>query len=147
MGESGEIEAARDRHLAYYAAFAEHDRGLDGEHAAWMTKVGLDHDNLEAALEWALSADDVGPAVALAVALAPYWLLRGHLRRGRDWATRVLERTQPDDAQRGWALWLHAALGGYGGSIETIQTTCPEALVIARACRDSSLAARCLSLR
>ena len=58
LEESGEREELRHRHCAAYLAFAEgaapHLQGK--EQKRWLDRVELEHDNLRAALEYAISA-------------------------------------------------------------------------------------------
>jgi predicted ATPase len=92
---SGELPALRDRHLAYYLAFAEatHPELQGPRQAAWFDRLERENDNLRAALEW--SAAEGGPAGAsrvetgtrLAEALGFFWVLRG---RGRENLPRLM---------------------------------------------------------
>jgi DNA-binding CsgD family transcriptional regulator/tetratricopeptide (TPR) repeat protein len=85
-----------DRHLAYFVDLAERgDRALRGpDYRAWIDRLDADHDNLRAALAWALR-EGAPPAAAeaglrLVGALAYFWFLRVHRREGRDWLDRAL---------------------------------------------------------
>jgi serine/threonine-protein kinase PknK len=80
LREAGELAAARAAHRAYYTALAEsaapHLRGR--EQVAWLGRLERDHDNLRAALDDALDADDLESATRLGVALHRYWLVSRH---------------------------------------------------------------------
>jgi tetratricopeptide (TPR) repeat protein len=88
---SEEAEAVRRRHAAYYLALA--DRG-EGHYAPprsdWLARLEREHDNLRAALGWALARGDAEIALALAGALWPFWSSRGHLSEGRRWLEAAL---------------------------------------------------------
>jgi len=98
LGEAGELEALRDRHLDYFL-------GLTGEggfamsslsHLASLEALGLavlngEDDNLGAALAWGL-ARNPDLALRLAGALGGYWMVRGHLTEGRRWLKECLAR-------------------------------------------------------
>src|SRR5439155_1647770 len=82
--EAGEAEAARNRHLCEFLALAEHayaERCLREGH--WTPVLELEHGNFRAALAHA-RATDAERYLALAVALAWYWLGLSHLHEGRE---------------------------------------------------------------
>jgi non-specific serine/threonine protein kinase len=77
-------------------------RGVDS--ARWLHRFEEEHDNLRAALEWALGrAPD--EALALATAVGGFWYLRGHLTEGCSWLRRALPEAR-DAATRLRALNL-----------------------------------------
>ena len=57
--------------------------------AALARSARADHDNLRAALAWAVDHDAAG-ALRLGAALSDFWHMRGHLSEGRQWLERVL---------------------------------------------------------
>ncbi len=86
LAESGEADAAWDRHLDYFLHWAENAAThLDGlEQIAWLNRYEADHDNLRAALEWSqLAAHRTERGLRLAGACGRFWRLRGYLREGR----------------------------------------------------------------
>jgi predicted ATPase/DNA-binding CsgD family transcriptional regulator len=87
---SGEEEAARQAHAAYYIALAEQaDPHLivPGQEV-WLARLEADHDNFRAALTWFEASGEAGSALRLAGALRNLWLLHSHYVEGR----RRLER-------------------------------------------------------
>lgn len=81
----------RGRHARSFAAWAEKARsGLGSEQALWLRRFGQEHDNLRAALTWAVSSADTEIALRLAVAAGPYWRRCALFREGRGWLGRVL---------------------------------------------------------
>ncbi len=113
---SGEEEATRHAHAAYYLALAEvAEPELAGpQQSVWLERLEREHDNLRTALHWLLeqcSGDPCGRqaeynntgssmemALRLGGALSQFWQVRGHWSEGRNY----LERS----------LALEASLGG-----------------------------------
>jgi predicted ATPase len=89
--EVGELERAHERHLADYLERAEAVEPLlaTTDERVELDQLGLDHDNLRAALAWAVDHDAAG-ALRLGGALSEFWHMRGHLTEGRQWLERVL---------------------------------------------------------
>src|SRR5205814_9237201 len=91
---------ARSRHSAWYLALAEQAApALAGpDVVAWLARLDAEHDNLRAALRWALDEGssahgDPPAALRLAGALGRYWAHRGHLSEGRQWCAEALALT------------------------------------------------------
>ncbi|HSL28089.1 MAG TPA: tetratricopeptide repeat protein [Anaerolineales bacterium] len=57
--ETGEVEAIRDRHLAYYVRLSEDiERGLQGpSRMLWVSRSEAEQENLRTAIEWGLAKD------------------------------------------------------------------------------------------
>jgi tetratricopeptide (TPR) repeat protein len=91
LAEAGELERAQERHLASYLALAEAAEPLlsTSDQRVWLDRLEQDHDNLRAALAWAVDHDPEG-ALRLSGALADFWRTRGHLSEGRHWIERAL---------------------------------------------------------
>jgi len=56
----------------------------------WLVRLERDHENLRAALRWAVERRDGLLALELGVALWWFWNVRGHLREGRQWLEAAL---------------------------------------------------------
>ncbi len=89
--ESGETEAARQQHYAWFARFVEETslRLAGPDQQAALGLLQTEHDNLRVALEWALISE---PAAALhtAAAMGNFWYLGGYLREGREQLEQAL---------------------------------------------------------
>ncbi|MDP9365540.1 MAG: tetratricopeptide repeat protein, partial [Chloroflexota bacterium] len=105
LAAAGEEEDVRHRHASAMAAMAEQlaprlerpapERALD--------RLEANHDNLRAALTWALDGGDRRLGQRLAADLGLFWYLRGHVAEGRRWLDAALaaggEPLDPWDAR------------------------------------------------
>ena len=99
LEESGELEAARRAHAAYFLALTERAEPelMGKEPATWLAALGREVGNLRAALSWALDADRepgderVETGLRLANALARFWDTQGP-DEGRRWLEKGLAR-------------------------------------------------------
>ena len=89
---SGEAEASRRRHFEFfYREFRGALPLLRHHHQlACLRRVGLEQDNLRAALDWGLTIPDDERGVELAGALFWFWTKRGLYEEGRLWLERAL---------------------------------------------------------
>lgn len=96
LAASGELPAVAARHAAYFGELAEAaSQALSGpDQVDWLRRLDHDHDNLRAALGWALEHE---PALAgrIAIAIWRFWLVRGHLQEGRRWLAQVAPKLPP----------------------------------------------------
>ncbi|MEV6848213.1 BTAD domain-containing putative transcriptional regulator [Actinoplanes sp. NPDC051411] len=107
-GETDAFDAAHCRHFLKLAVDSDPDRG-SGIVAERPQQLDVDHDNMRAALGWAVRHDPAR-ALSLGVSLWRYWLARGHFAEGAGWLERVLAvRTEPS-ADRTRALFALAVL-------------------------------------
>jgi predicted ATPase/class 3 adenylate cyclase len=98
-----EAEALRQRHAGYFLLLAEQaEPELTGPlQAVWFERLESEHDNMRAALQWALGRGAAGIALGLAGALWRFWYTHGHLSDGRRWlesALALVDSTPDDDA-------------------------------------------------
>ncbi len=95
---AGEVDAVRAAHADVFLALAEEAAAqiLGSEQRAWLDHLERDHDNLRAALAWAIDRPAPDVAVRLAFALWRFWQQRGYLVEAR----RDLDAI----AARGWDL-------------------------------------------
>nr|HET6904539.1 tetratricopeptide repeat protein [Ktedonobacteraceae bacterium] len=115
---SGEMQSVRQAHAAYYLELTEQaELELGGpQQAAWLDRLEREHDNLRAALQWALEqAEDEGTvqhrelALRLAGALWTFWWVRGYQSEGRTFLERVLAASEGTEASFIGAKALFAA--------------------------------------
>jgi non-specific serine/threonine protein kinase len=60
------------------------------QQAVWLERLEAEHDNLRAALQWALEHGAVETALRLSGGLCHFWWTRGHLSEGRRWLHAAL---------------------------------------------------------
>ena len=119
LSEHGETAAVRSRHLAWYADLAERAAPelLRSDQSAWLDRLGREHDNLRAALEWCLETEDHDAGLRLASVLGRFWLVRGHLAEGRKWLAQLLQRSEGVSPRvRARALRTAGMMAVYGQS-------------------------------
>ena len=90
-----ETEQTSARHYDYFVALAERaEPELRGKFLiAWHKRLETDHDNLRAALRWALSQPDANLALRLSGALHEFWMFRNHAAEGQSWYEMALARS------------------------------------------------------
>jgi len=124
LEESGEAGAIRKAHAEHFLALAEEAEPEPGgsQPARWLEHLETEHDNLRAALSWALESGSTELALRLAGALWPFWEARGHFGEGRRWLEEALTRDgRPAAApSRTKALAGVAWLALYQGDFERI---------------------------
>ncbi len=91
--ESGEADTLRRRHANFFLSLAEAsaEKLRGAEQGVWLERLEAEHDNLRAALAWALERHEVEPALRFGAALGRFWDVRGYLSEGRQWLQQVLE--------------------------------------------------------
>jgi predicted ATPase/DNA-binding XRE family transcriptional regulator len=98
--ERGGSDALRTHHLEFHRRLAEQAVSeLDGpDRQAWLERLDFEHDNMRAALAWALQAEApscLEAGVRLAGALWRFWDIREHGVEGRRWLASLLDRPGP----------------------------------------------------
>ncbi|MBP2351517.1 putative ATPase [Kribbella aluminosa] len=114
LQDSGELEAVRQRHLAYYVSLAESAQLFGAEQGRWLQLLDDDSANFRVALDRAVSTGQLDMAERLVDALAWYWFLRGrHLE-----ALRSMEAV-PGSARAGiWRAGYLYLLGRPEAAVE-----------------------------
>jgi len=93
---SQDVNSTKDRHLDFFLQFAEEaEPKIKGpEQLVWYERLETEHDNLRAALDWALESKNADAGLRLAGSLGFFWFVRGYLREGVVWLERVLKNTE-----------------------------------------------------
>ena len=94
LEESGEGEETRRRHAGFFLTLAEEaEPRLRGPRdREWLDRLEGEHDNMRAALSWALESEEVELALRLGGALRMFWEAHGHMGEGRKWLEEALAK-------------------------------------------------------
>jgi tetratricopeptide (TPR) repeat protein len=136
----GEESIVRARHAGWYCDLAQtaaqHLRAAD--QMAWLERLEAEHDNLRAALTWALESRATEQGLRLAASLARFWGTRGHLSEGRRWLARLLAvGADVPPLVRAAAARESALLATYQGDHAQAATLLAESLTVCRALADT----------
>ncbi len=144
LDASGEADAVRRRHAAYYRALAgppELPRYCLGQPAAGKAPDVLEADvgNYRDALEWLLAQRQGAAALRLAAALYPLWAVGGHYGEGRGWLEQGLGAIgDAPVALRAWGLFALGALAGKHGDRALRRPVLEESLALYRELNDTA---------
>jgi predicted ATPase/DNA-binding SARP family transcriptional activator/tetratricopeptide (TPR) repeat protein len=129
LAESGTAGRLRRRHAEYLLRLAERAEPLlrGPQQAMWMRRLEADHDNFNAAIDWALRHDPE-VAVRLCSALAYFWLIGRHRSEVRRRLGEVVEMaSNVPPAQRVRALAWSAQLANVEGRLDQAASQAQEA--------------------
>lgn len=108
LAESGETDRWQRRHAEYFAELAE---GADPKHVQQrrdtpevLARMESEHENIRAALAWALDHNETDLALRLCAGLPAIWLRRGVLDEARRLVDRLQSLTFANDVQRADAI-------------------------------------------
>ena len=146
--EAEEDAALRERHLAWYLRFVEAakaDRELDADR--WRRVLHIEYDNLRAALEWGLAAEEPGAGRELAASLAWLWHLDRRGREGIGFLHRAIDRA-PNERSRLQARLMTglALVADTAGPLDVEYDAATRAVELAADAGDEGLRALCLNL-
>jgi len=129
LRQAGQLEETQNRHLAFFLELARlAEPGLESpDRKRWLDCLEHDHDNLRAALTWALEHDPPA-ALKLAAALAPFWDTHGHLSEGRNWLETALRASPAPSLARAKALMWAGTFARQQSDLERANIFCQEAL-------------------
>ena len=90
--ESGEDEAVRKSHAAYFLVLTEEAASaLEGaDQSVWVERLDRDRDNIRAAIDWLLRSKNAGWGLRLVTAMLRYWELRELFSEGRQRLSAML---------------------------------------------------------
>ncbi len=94
LEERGESKDVRRRHATFFLALAEEaePKLLTPDDLHWLQRLEVEHDNLRAAISWALESEEVELALRLGGALGTFWHAHGDMGEGRKWLEVALAK-------------------------------------------------------
>jgi predicted ATPase/DNA-binding XRE family transcriptional regulator len=122
LEENGESNLIRERHADYFLRLAEEgDAHLRGpKQLAWLNRLEIEHDNIRAALRWALERNAIDIGLRLVGALRMFWTQHSHFTEGLQWAKAILAMpgAEAHTATRAKALWSAGGVAWIQGDYE-----------------------------
>jgi predicted ATPase/class 3 adenylate cyclase len=112
LAESPNSELVRRRHAEWILGLAEQSAiALESDaNPIWLDRMTREHDNLRAALRWALASGERELGLRLASSAWRFWQQRGHTGEGREWLARLL--TDASAVTPAVVAAAHTAAGG-----------------------------------
>jgi predicted ATPase/class 3 adenylate cyclase len=109
----GRWDALRAQHAALFLSVAEEaaTQVMGSGKRAWLDRLEEDHDNLRAAIGWAIETGDAETAMRLGSALWRFWQMRGYLAEGFERLEQSLAMPQATEHPAVRADALDAAAG------------------------------------
>ncbi len=136
LEEIGEADEVKGRHAEFFLKRAEEaEPELEGmEQGIWMDRLQAEHDNIRAALSWALGRGEAELGLRIAGALWTFWEARGYFGEGRKWLEAALAKDgQASTTARAKALDAVGWLALDQGDLERADTAANEGLELSRA--------------
>jgi predicted ATPase/class 3 adenylate cyclase len=135
----GDEAATQRRHADNFLALAHDSEShlTADDQVQWLNRFEYEHDNLQAALQWALEAGEPERGADAAAAMWRFWQQRGYLSVGRSWLERLISASGP--AETATLAKAHLAAGSiayYQGDNETTDQQYRKALAIYQALDD-----------
>ncbi len=149
LQESGTAEQVRERHARYCLALAqEAEPELEGEdQTQWMDRLEAEHDNLRAALSWALEGGEADLGLRIAGALRLFWVMRGHYSEARRWYEEGLKKgDSAPPSVRANALFGAGFFAVSLGDPELARERLEDGLTLYRQVKDRRGAANCVRI-
>lgn len=145
---SDEVGAISRAHALYFLDLAERaEHALVGnDQETWLRRLDLEHANVRAAIDWAVTRQDGEIALRLAGSLTRFWTMRGHIVEGKGWLESSLAIPgQEATLARAKALHRLAVLCIYLGDYGAAKTRFQDAGHIADELNDRPLQADVLT--
>ncbi len=142
LQDAGHLDETCHQHLAYFVSLArEAQQGLrSAKLAEWLNRLGQEHNNIRAALEWAFSAgappEYVEEGLVLITSIDRYWAARGHILEGITWIERGLQASQTLSLARAKAFRIAGWLYNHGDDSQTAIALLQESVAISKQLND-----------
>jgi predicted ATPase/class 3 adenylate cyclase len=148
LQERDETDQMSERHTAWVVEFAEHEAAsvLGTERRTALDHLESEHDNIRAALSWAIDSGRDELALRIFSATWRFWQTRGFLAEARGMADRITALPHAADHPEAWVNALEAA-GGiayWQGDLRASKQWYARALELERATGDERRVANAL---
>ena len=134
--KGADLEHVEERHAVFFLKIAEQGESEFTKDQRWGDLLTDEHDNLRAALRWALRRNRTDIGLLIASALWRFWQVRGHLAEGRTWLTELLAAHPAPDAIRAKGLTALGSVTYWQNDFESCAAHYRESLEIYRALDD-----------
>ena len=96
--DEAEVKRVRTRHMEFFGRLADEAEPAlrRADQLTWLARLETEHDNLRAAMKWALHSGAAETGLRLAGALARFWYLHGYWNEGREWLKAMLGQVTRD---------------------------------------------------
>jgi predicted ATPase/class 3 adenylate cyclase len=132
LEEGADTGAVERVHAEYFLALAERaePRLWGPEDATWLDRLEQEHDNMRAALSWALEHEEAELALKLSGALRWFWHMGGYYGEGRSWLEAALTNERHTSSARARAEALEGVgwLANQQGDLERAETAAEQGL-------------------
>ena len=140
LSEANEDAAIRERHAAFYLAFAEEAEPelVRANQVEWFDRLSANGPNITAALGWLLEQNRIEDGLRLCVAMRFYWFRRAPFGEGSRWFSAFLESQAPGVSPRTRARAVAAAgtFNHWLGNLDKAHARYEEALTLFREAAD-----------
>ena len=140
-----DAEQTRRRHAEFFLDTARRSEGdILVQDASGLDRLDREHDNIQAAFQWAIDSGETQRAILAASSIWRFWLLRGHTSIGKAWMERLLEVPGERTRARARAHETAGSLAYWESDLPEAERHYREALAISRELGDLPGIARAL---
>ncbi len=124
----------RNRHTRVFTELVEaaHPEMLTGARLKWLNRLSEEHNNIRAALDWAVDSGDSASALKIAAGMWRYWQTRGPLPEAKERVTQALGMPGDHPILRARALEAAGGIAYWIGDLEAMEAPYAEAVSILR---------------
>jgi predicted ATPase/class 3 adenylate cyclase len=136
LPEAGEIQRRHAEHVRALVEAAESEFLSAG--SPWLGRLEEEHDNVRAALGWAIEIGDAETGLRIAAAMWRFWQVRNRIAEGTRWLDEILALPTPTarSAFRAKALGARGSLAYFTNDRDSVRAFYEESLDIAREIED-----------
>ena len=141
LREADRIRRSHARHMCTLVETAEAELLSAG--SPWLDRLEEEHDNVRAALTWAIDTGDAETGLRIAAAMWRFWQVRNRIPEGSRWLDEVLSlpTAASRSASRAKALGARGSLAYFTDDREGVRAFYEESLEIAREIADPRIEA------